>query len=91
MLGTRHQRIRPYTPRHNGKVERYTQILAEEFLYARSWTSEHSARTTGFRHCDDYLGEFRQHGLDVEAECPTLSGSYGYGNGLVRHSQVIAG
>ncbi|BBY66675.1 IS481 family transposase [Mycolicibacterium helvum] len=36
----RHQRIAPYTPRHNGKVERYNRILAEEFLYARTWTSE---------------------------------------------------
>ena len=36
----RHQRIRPYTPRHNGKVERYQRILAEELLYARTWTSE---------------------------------------------------
>ena len=35
-----HQRIRPFTPRHNGKVERYNRILAEEFLYARVWTSE---------------------------------------------------
>lgn len=40
LLGSRHQRIRPYTPRHNGKVERYNRILAEEFLYARTWTSE---------------------------------------------------
>ncbi|RAV01379.1 IS481 family transposase [Mycolicibacter senuensis] len=40
MLGARHQRIRPYAPRHNGKVERYNRILAEEFLYARGWTSE---------------------------------------------------
>ncbi|MGW5921674.1 IS481 family transposase [Nocardia fluminea] len=38
--GTRHQFIRPYTPRHNGKAERYNRILAEEFLYARDWTSE---------------------------------------------------
>ena len=40
LLGARHQRTRPYTPRHNGKVERYNRILAEEFLYARTWTSE---------------------------------------------------
>lgn len=32
LLGSRHQRITPYTPRHNGKVERYNRILAEEFL-----------------------------------------------------------
>jgi transposase InsO family protein len=38
---TRHQRIRPFTPRHNGKVERYNRILAEELLYARAYTSEH--------------------------------------------------
>jgi transposase InsO family protein len=40
LLGSRHQRITPYTPRHNGKVERYNRILAEEFLYAREWKSE---------------------------------------------------
>jgi transposase InsO family protein len=40
LLGARHQRITPYTPRHNGKVERYNRIIAEEFLYARSWVSE---------------------------------------------------
>lgn len=39
--GSRHQRITPYTPRHNGKVERYNRILSEEFLYARTWTAEH--------------------------------------------------
>lgn len=37
---TRHQRTKPYTPRHNGKVERYQRILAEELLYAREFTSE---------------------------------------------------
>jgi transposase InsO family protein len=45
LRGARHQRITPYTPRHNGKVERYHRILAEEFLYARTWTSEQH-RTT---------------------------------------------
>lgn len=38
--GARHHFIKPYTPRHNGKVERYNRILADEFLYARTWTSE---------------------------------------------------
>ena len=40
VLPTRQHRITPYTPRHNGKVERYNRILAEEFLYARTWHSE---------------------------------------------------
>ncbi|WP_430335613.1 IS481 family transposase [Rhodococcus sp. ACT016] len=44
LLGSRHQRITPYTPRHNGKVERYNRILSEEFLYARTWTSEDQRR-----------------------------------------------
>src|SRR5918993_794528 len=39
-VASRHQCIRPHTPRHNGKVERYNRILAEELLYARLWTSE---------------------------------------------------
>ena len=37
---SRHQRTRPYTPRHNGKVERYQRILAEELLYACPYNSE---------------------------------------------------
>ncbi|WP_405943287.1 IS481 family transposase [Streptomyces sp. NBC_00932] len=44
VLGARHQRITPYTPRHNGKVERYNRIISEEFLYARTWTSENQRR-----------------------------------------------
>lgn len=37
---TRHKFTRPYTPRHNGKVERYQRILAEEVLYAHEYGSE---------------------------------------------------
>jgi transposase InsO family protein len=44
-VGTsRHQRITPYTPRHNGKIERYNRIISEEFLYARVWASEGQRR-----------------------------------------------
>jgi transposase InsO family protein len=41
----RHYRIRPYTPKHNGKVERYNRILAEELLYSREYASEADPRT----------------------------------------------
>ena len=41
----RHYRIRPYTPKHNGKVERYNRILAEELLYSHEYTSEQQRRT----------------------------------------------
>ena len=44
LLGSRHQRITPYAPRHNGKVERYNRIISEEFLYAHTWTSEDQRR-----------------------------------------------
>ena len=39
-LGARHQRTRPYTPKHNGKVEPYQRTLAAEPLYGHPWTSE---------------------------------------------------
>ncbi|MCT1549001.1 IS481 family transposase [Brevibacterium casei] len=37
---TRHKFTRPYTPRHNGKAERYQRIMAEEVLYAHEYASE---------------------------------------------------
>lgn len=49
----RHQCTRLYTPQHNGKVERYNRILAEEFPYARPSTSEEQRR--------DQLGQWPTH------------------------------
>lgn len=43
-FAAKHQRIRPYTPRHNGKVERYQHTLAREVLYARPYASETERR-----------------------------------------------
>ncbi|GAB4096798.1 hypothetical protein GCM10028787_22730 [Brachybacterium horti] len=40
----RHQRTTIYTFRHNGKIERYQRILAEECLYARAYDSESERR-----------------------------------------------
>ncbi|MFI6026562.1 IS481 family transposase [Amycolatopsis magusensis] len=60
LRGARHQRITPYTPRHNGKVERYNRILAEEFLYAHTWTSEQQ-RTTALHVWNVHYSYHRPH------------------------------
>lgn len=61
MGGSRHQRITPYTPQHNGKVERYNRIIAEEFLYARTWTSE-AQRTEAVETWNLHYNYHRPHG-----------------------------
>jgi transposase InsO family protein len=40
-LGIRHVRIRPYTPRTNGKAERFIQTLLREWAYRFSYSSSH--------------------------------------------------
>lgn len=47
-------------PRHNGKVERYNRILAEEFLYARTWTSE-AQRTEALKVWNIHFNYHRPH------------------------------
>ncbi|MCV7674565.1 DDE-type integrase/transposase/recombinase, partial [Micrococcus luteus] len=61
LAGSRHQRITPYTPRHNGKIERYNRILAEEFLYARTWTSE-DERANALERWNLHYNYHRPHG-----------------------------
>jgi transposase len=57
---TRHQKTKPYTPRHNGKVERYQRILAEELLYAREFDSE-DARTSAIAVWNIHFNYHRPH------------------------------
>jgi transposase InsO family protein len=42
----RHLRTRPYTPRTNGKVERYQQTLQREWAYALEYASSHARRAS---------------------------------------------
>lgn len=62
---SRHQRITPYTPRHNGKIERYNRILAEEFLYARTWHSE-AERAAALEVWNWHYNYHRPHGAHDE-------------------------
>jgi transposase InsO family protein len=43
-LGARHSKTRPYTPRTNGKAERFIQTLMREWAYARPFTSSYRRR-----------------------------------------------
>ncbi len=42
--GTRHVRTRAYTPRTNGKVERFNLTMAKEWAYVREYSSEAERR-----------------------------------------------
>lgn len=57
---SRHQKTRPYTPRHNGKVERYQRIMAEEVLYACPYSSE-DARTAAVEVWNIHYNYHRPH------------------------------
>jgi len=37
-MGIKHRRTRPYTPRTNGKAERFIQTALREWAYAKHWT-----------------------------------------------------
>jgi transposase InsO family protein len=43
-LGLQHRRTRPYTPRTNGKAERFIQTLLREWAYAMPYTSSQERR-----------------------------------------------
>jgi len=43
-IGITHTRTRPYTPRTNGKVERFNRTLLDEWAYVRSYRSDNHHR-----------------------------------------------
>lgn len=84
--GTRHKRTRPYTPRTNGKVERYNQTMLAEWLRRRPYDSEED-RTQALAEFLNYYNFERKHsalgwlppitrvplvGPKVEAQTPDL-------------------
>jgi transposase InsO family protein len=56
----RHIRTRPYTPRTNGKVERFNQTLQREWAYALEYASSH-ARREALPHWINHYNERRTH------------------------------
>jgi transposase InsO family protein len=56
----RHIRTRPYTPRTNGKVERYQQTLQREWAYALEYASS-AARRASLPHWVHHYNERRTH------------------------------
>ena len=56
----RHIRTRPYTPRTNGKVERFHQTLMREWAYALEYASS-DARREALPHWIDHYNERRTH------------------------------
>jgi transposase InsO family protein len=55
-----HLRTRPYTPRTNGKVERYQQTLQREWAYALEYASS-DARRASLPHWVRHYNERRTH------------------------------
>lgn len=58
--GTRHKRTRPYTPRTNGKVERYNGTMVKEWLRRRAYDSEQD-RTDALADFLNYYNFERNH------------------------------
>ena len=63
-LGIAHWRTKPYTPRTNGKAERFIKTLQERWAYARLYRSS-SERAAAL---PDFLSEYRHR------RSPTLDG-----------------
>jgi transposase InsO family protein len=59
-LGARHIRTPPYTPRWNGKVERFQQTLKAEWARSREWPNSHT-RDRALSSYLRYYNRYRPH------------------------------
>jgi len=81
-LGIRHHRTRPYTPRTNGKAERFIQTALREWAYARLY--QHSTERRA--QLDPWLHEYNWHRPHASlGQSPPISRAGLDGNNLLRH------
>jgi len=79
LAGIEHRRTRPYRPQTNGKVERFHRTLADEWAYARLYTSdiERCAEFTTWLHTyNHHRGHTALGGQPPASRVPNLSGQY---------------
>jgi transposase InsO family protein len=68
-LGITHTRTKPYTPRTNGKAERFNRTLLDEWGYVRFYASEaERARTL-----DSFLHQYNHHRYHTAVGGPPIS------------------
>jgi transposase InsO family protein len=60
-MAIKHCRTRPYTPRTNGKAERFIQTALREWAYAKHWTNSEQ-RDAHLQPWIDYYNHHRPHG-----------------------------
>jgi len=60
-MAIKHSRTRPYTPRTNGKAERFIQTALREWAYAKHWTDSEQ-RDAHLQPWIDYYNRERPHG-----------------------------
>ena len=81
-LGLRHLRTRPYTPRTNGKAERFIQTALREWAYARLY--QNSAQRTA--ELDLWTHQYNWHRPHASlGQSPPISRSGLDGNNVLRH------
>jgi transposase InsO family protein len=60
-LQIKHRRTKPYTPRTNGKAERFIQTALREWAYAKHW-NDSEQRDAHLKPWNDYYNHQRPHG-----------------------------
>jgi transposase InsO family protein len=78
-LEIEHRRIRPYTPRTNGKVERFNRTLLDEWAYARPYRSNGhrlAALTRWIHTYNHHRGHTALKGQPPMSRLNNVSGSY---------------